>query len=533
MYKVLVVDDFAVDRTLMIHALDGLPIEVAGECQNGIEALELIRDLKPDILICDIEMPHMNGLELADALQAAGLSMHIIYCSLYNKLTYLQSAIALKCDAYLLKPFSGEELRCSVRHVIGLIAEREEQMREMAELKRLMAENRKQLVSNLYSDLILGNIQHEGELARKAALLGQRVAGQYQLALIEMDEPAQPAYQSPCHDSLMLSYRVYLMVQSIVGDQPDRQIVRLSDRQYVIVARFEPDAAAQACTRAVQALCERLITQLREMGISVSATFSDAASSPMKIRALCEQCGYRIRYKSVVGVGQLIYPTEVPDSVPGAEIDLIALQKEIRFLLNSAAHDIGPDIERLIQDGRARLNPIQLQILLQYIVLCVQIVLQEGNLRISDVCGEEHVVWQKFFELQSPEEHQRWVRMIVAVSHEYLRSRNDDRKRHFVQDVKAHIESADLRAVSIGSVAEHFSYSPNYINHVFKDETGMTILDYITLCRIARAKELLRVSGMKLSDIADQLGYSYASYFSSVFKKIEGISPKAYAERKP
>lgn len=532
MYKVLVVDDFGVDRALVIDAIADLPIEIAGECANGIEALELARHLRPDIMICDIEMPHMTGIELADALSGEGIRVHIIFCSLYSKPSYMQSAIAIKCDAYLLKPFLREELRSSVLHVIDLISEREEQMREAEDIKRLMRENRQQLVSNLCSDLIFGRIESEDELSRKAGLLGYDLGGQFQLALIEMDEPVQPSRMPANYDALTLSYKVQRLIQSTISGCAGRQLIRLSDKQTVIVARYDAAKDEQAGPRALHALCQQLIDALREMGISVSATISDRADSAMKLRALCEQCTDNIRFKSVIGPGQIIHALEVPESAPGAEIDLIALQKEIRFFLNSTTPDIRADIDRLVRAHSERLNPIQMQILFQYILVCVQIALQESNLRISDVCGEEHVVWQKFFELSSLEEQQRWVSMIASVSHSYLLGRSDDKKKCFIQDVKDYIAGTDLRTVSIGSVAEHFSYSPNYINHVFKDETDMTILDFITLCRINRAKELLKTSDMKLADIADQLGYSYASYFSAVFKKIEGMSPKAYAERK-
>ena len=127
MYSVLVVDDFAYDRqnlVNMVASFDDLPLCVVGMCENGYEALEAVHNLQPDVLICDVEMPGMNGIELANALREENNRAHIVFCSLYDKVHYLQAAIQLNCDGYLMKPVSRQELDVCLRQILLRLLER-------------------------------------------------------------------------------------------------------------------------------------------------------------------------------------------------------------------------------------------------------------------------------------------------------------------------------------------------------------------------------------------------------------------------
>jgi len=109
MYSVLIVDDFAIDRQNLadaVRSFNKLPLHIIGVCENAYDALEIIRNMETDILICDVEMPGMTGIELASTLRAESFRGRIIFCSLYDKLHYLKAAIAVHSDGYITKPFS-------------------------------------------------------------------------------------------------------------------------------------------------------------------------------------------------------------------------------------------------------------------------------------------------------------------------------------------------------------------------------------------------------------------------------------------
>ena len=118
MYSVLIVDDFAIDRQNLadaVRSFNKLPLHIIGVCENAYDALEIIRNMETDILICDVEMPGMTGIELASTLRAESFRGRIIFCSLYDKLHYLKAAIAVHSDGYITKPFSMRELLARVK----------------------------------------------------------------------------------------------------------------------------------------------------------------------------------------------------------------------------------------------------------------------------------------------------------------------------------------------------------------------------------------------------------------------------------
>lgn len=156
--------------------------------------------------------------------------------------------------------------------------------------------------------------------------------------------------------------------------------------------------------------------------------------------------------------------------------------------------------------------------------------LQENGASIEKVREDFPLFYACLPEMPSATERRRFILDALRRAHALLNSRSRDNRFSFIQEIKGYIEKSDLTGIHLGLVASRFSYSPNYLNHLFKEETGMTILDYITQCRMRKAKQMLLEPGARLSDIAEALGYSHATYFSMVFKKSEGIPPKKYME---
>ena len=157
MYSILVVDDFALDRQEIVETIqsfDDLPLFICGECENGYEALEAIRNLQPDIIICDVEMAGMTGIELASYLRKLHSEIHIVFYSLYDKVHYLRSAIQVNSDAYLMKPLSVTELRACMEQILGRMMKVERQTIEVEKLRAAMTENKISVIREFFGSII-------------------------------------------------------------------------------------------------------------------------------------------------------------------------------------------------------------------------------------------------------------------------------------------------------------------------------------------------------------------------------------------
>ena len=141
MYSVLIVDDFAIDRQNLadaVRSFNKLPLHIIGVCENAYDALEIIRNMETDILICDVEMPGMTGIELASTLRAESFRGRIIFCSLYDKLHYLKAAIAVHSDGYITKPFSRGELENCLHRIIQNFQDLDQQRQQLRQLQDTM-----------------------------------------------------------------------------------------------------------------------------------------------------------------------------------------------------------------------------------------------------------------------------------------------------------------------------------------------------------------------------------------------------------
>ena len=130
----------------------------------------------------------------------------------------------------------------------------------------------------------------------------------------------------------------------------------------------------------------------------------------------------------------------------------------------------------------------------------------------------------------SPEDCRRFAEKILLFAYQRLHQREGGRYDELIQQIKEYICTSDLKSIHLGMIADHFSYSPNYLNHIFKEVTDVTILDYITHCRIRQAKKLMTETNKNLTAIAAEVGYSHATYLSIVFKRQEGMTPKQFME---
>jgi len=158
LYKILIVDDFESDRLALrktIESWNESSIEIIGECETGLQALEFLEELIPDIIISDIEMPTLNGVDMAKIIKEKyNNNIKIIFCTLYNEFKYAKEAIAANSYGYILKPIQSEELCECVERVISEITEEVKSMQEVNSIKKTIEEFKPILADNFLKEMI-------------------------------------------------------------------------------------------------------------------------------------------------------------------------------------------------------------------------------------------------------------------------------------------------------------------------------------------------------------------------------------------
>ncbi|MFE5323128.1 response regulator [Paenibacillus sp. NPDC056579] len=540
MIKVLIVDDFQIDRDNLVQMLEKSPafshVTVTGSCGNGKEALEwlkLCEPDQPDIMITDIEMPLMDGFELVRSVRQLYPQIKIIFSSMYNEFEYAKSALYLGSYGYLLKPIDAGELLLCIRSVTDKIDSDLKARKDYEQLYGQLVEQRPYLIENLITGLMYGTISDADFVSEQLELLelapelsGSRVVA----SLIEIDGFAQLTREMSIQAKHLFRMKVLNRVRTLLGTGRHYTAISLNDAHIGVVFFICGVTMPEEGQRQVHRLLNGILLDFAKSDISLSITVSGYSNDLLSIKFLYEQCLYILRYKYLLGGGKVMHTSDIPISREKPRWDYNAIEKELQILLNTGSPD---EMTAYVNNLAARLtgngSPKELRGFFYFLMICLQNVVHAN----PEAFAGRHsltspAAWEDLLALETVSDAVEWIKDRLLLANQCLRDREGHKNRALVSKIKIYVEQHYRSNVTLESLSESLYYSPNYLNHIFKQETGRTILDYVTRFKMEKAKEMLADDRYKLYEIAEQLGYQHTAYFSSLFKKYMGFTPKDF-----
>ncbi len=517
MMKVFLVDDEIAIRENLRNSFpwEENGFQLVGEAPDGEMALPMIRDLNPDILLTDIRMPFMDGVQLCTEVKRMMPWVGVVILSGYDDFSYAQQAISLGVKEYLLKPITAQELGKALTRVAGQIAAERSAQENMENLRRDVVSGnrflREKLLASLFTDE--GDRFEDEQLMRQMRQMGVNLAANCYV-VIDIAFPLKDESRSLARASL------YDLAEATGGSVFTCGMPH--GARALVLGDNEQDAEERAYSFANSAAhlpqlenCERLL-------LSIGETVNDyydirrSMQSARHVRHVAEGQGADRR---IIGVGELNDATTVLNSLelsplyerlqyaPEGELDAI-LSEYTGSLPDSGGMELAMGYlriaaviaaRRIVEDAGA--DPQQ--------ALDEELIAQA--LRAGDAAGLEAVKALLRAAIECRDRSGQGVGDTpVGRARVYL-SKNFANPNLMLQDV----------ASEVGISQSHFST-------VFAQETGITFTQYLTGLRIAKAKELLEATPMRSSEIAFQVGYNDAHYFSYLFKKHTGLTPSEY-----
>lgn len=520
LYKVFLVEDEIVIREGIRERIDWKAngLEFCGEAPDGEMALPMIQSLKPDILITDIKMPFMNGLELTRIVHETMPEIRTVILSGHDEFEYAREAIKLGVVEYLLKPISPADL------LDVLLKISREFEKEAAEMERQKGIQESQSIpiqrDKLLLQLVLGGISSMEALEKSIQLKINLIARCYQVMLIRAEfykeQPAQ------------FDYNQYERAEQIINQVVNRESDVISFKkglgETVVILKNDSINHLQQDS---YLLTEAVKEEVRE---KTNSQISIGTSSP------CERLGDLpgAFFEALIAAQPLTSGIPVmpePESRRPDELlalDPAATEKHLSYGIKS-------DFDRYFQ---AYSSPVAKgnrtkRLYLEYIFL--DILITTANF-INDLGGDTHSILpelehceQLAASLNSLDQVRDLVKKFVDRTLDFRDRRSGSQTAALVGKARAFIdENFQNSTLSLISVAARVNLSPSHFSVVFSRETGETFIGYLTNKRIARARELLRSSSLRTSDISDRIGYENPHYFSTVFKKMTGYSPTEF-----
>ncbi|MFC4601612.1 response regulator [Cohnella hongkongensis] len=532
MFKLIIVDDFKIERENVkdIIVESGLELEVCGEYSNGKDALLALERDRPDFIITDIEMPFMDGLTFGEKVRERYPQIKVILFSFHSKFEYAKKAIDLEAYAYILKPIIDEELVGKFRE---LIEQRKAELRkrqEEEELKKLLEASKPLLVDSFKRSLFLGMDKDSEEIGQQFDYLKLDRPGARLIVLaVEVDDYEQAMAGKSREEKEMHALRISRIL--------DRQSAgsgflwsRISERLWALLV--SGDAGEETLKTTAYGVSAALIASLKENGISVSVGISPVARRLDRLSEMYEQAVHSLEYKFRLGKGQMIRCEDISDGPGSYSIPYSETQNEIAAIFHARDRERAEAfVDGLFGRIEAFASESETKNMCFTVVLYTHLALNSMNVRLDSIYGREQLLWERLMQVETIADVKTWLKNTFFTIIAYMESSHGPQYGRMVEEAIKSIRRNFRGKITVKSIADELMYSANYLNNVFKQKTGETILEHITKVRMEEAKRLIADDpGMKTYELAEAVGYNDESYFRSVFKQYTGLTPKEYKD---
>lgn len=534
MYKVMIADDEPLVRLAIKSLVDweehGFNLEM--EASNGRQALKLLEDNPDtDIIITDINMPVMDGLELISKVIDKGLNTEIIVLSAYNDYTLVREAFKLGVNDYVLKTaMEPENLLDILKATAQIIDEKKKNIAQSNQTEYVIHEKHYQ--KELILKSLLGNVDIKNVKA-DALNAGIRVFERYSsLCYIWIDDynTIEKRYQSSTLRDFTQS--VLNAILQVMSETKAGEVICISPQEYVLFLTFKEYSLNKIRGKHMDILGRVKYAIQNYVNVSVTIGVSDIRIGADSFATLFEQAERNAKLRFIFGKGRIIFPEDVEKINSYETESLIGKETEFVKALNSSDIDKAlSELEKLF-DVIKRNECCKIEkIYSNYmeLIFIMATFLCEKNTGIEEIFGKEIDFYEKILSFETGEEINNWIRNIITWVVSSLQESKNTKISKVILNARNFIkENYANDNLSLRQISEYVQLSESYFSTIFTKEIGTSFIDYLTSIRIEKAKELLEYSNLKIYEICEKVGYTNKEHFSRIFKKHVGVSPKDY-----
>ncbi|MGG3561888.1 response regulator [Neobacillus rhizosphaerae] len=522
MLNILIVDDEVIERKALTKIINSSlkNVVVIGEAPNGRKAIEMAKELRPDIIFMDIKMPGVDGVQAVKEIRKTDPGIRFIMVSAFNTFEYAKEVMQQGVKEYILKPSSKQDILEAVERVSSeILAERilkEEQQSLRENLERAVSIAQKEWVSSL-----LVNSVQDITFDEWGQLLGVEITSGYIMLL---------SLQPKGHAELSASdkqnwYRWLKEIQKVVVKNEEMIIGPLTDSQVPVLflckkteEKTNFKTSAQVIIDTVHSLFQRE-TFSAELRMGVGLPYNQAhelnQSYHEAVLAL-KQLLKTPNRRYIIGVKQGSSPESMESGV--LEVEKKLLEAVRQGDVNQVLYIFDTFVAKHADNKNVK-------------TALVKKSFEELFILISRMLHDLGISYERTPAIDESEDSkvifEKGKSHLLAVVHQVQVWRNNHAKG-MLHKAKEYIEQNYADSITLESVAEFVELSPYYLSKLFKDRFGMTFIDYLTEIRIQHAKTAIVDPGKSLKEICYSVGYKDPNYFSRVFKKQTGLSPSEF-----
>lgn len=522
-YKVLLVDDdYDVIQIIMKKInWEGLGFLVVGYANNGIKAFELVEELQPDVVMTDIKMPFMDGMELSNRIKAEYPATKILFFTGFDEFEYAKGAVRLEVEEYILKPVNSVELtEVFTRLKIKLDQEISEK-RNVEILQKYYMESLPLLQANFYSSLIAGRIR-EDEIPKYLSDYQLSFSESFFCCLIIHTSSSQvPDNMNP----LLLSTSVHKQAKErLVEKWSAKCFMYLGNT--ILITQLKTENEVSELTDDCDRFCKYCRTII---GAVVTIGIGKVCDSILALSQSYNSAREAVSYRVIYGASKAINMKEVVSQPAQAKVNDAELSDLFKMIRLGSEEDVVKAVDRYLAHTSFPNKSLQ-----QYHIDMMELISTlyrfaiNNDILADDFLGDIRKLYSSLLDFEATTLQNWLIDCCLSFRKKLIQARSSSRQS-FVSKAKEYVSQnyADTE-LSLDHICEILGVSNSYFSSIFKKETGNSFISYLTDYRMDRASCQLVETNEKSYIIAKNVGYADPNYFSYVFKRRFGVSPSKY-----
>ncbi|HIS26669.1 MAG TPA: response regulator [Candidatus Pullilachnospira intestinigallinarum] len=517
MYRYLIIDDEMLIRKGTIKKLKPLEPQVicCGEAENGEEGIRMARELQPDIIILDMQMPVMDGMQLLPWMAEHFPGVPLIVISGFQNFDYMKQAISSKAVDYILKPFGKEEIQKTVMNAVEALQNKESQEQQILSMQEEKEEACYALDRKLLYNLIMGYDTEDATISSERLYFINQAHNLVLLTVYSVSGDEIPSMQENLEKTGFADLVLYL----------PHTFIRQSGFWILFLPEYEAESAKSA--RLLKQFLDTLRTKMEDspflVGISdVHRDIQELHRAYLETtEALnCQKVGKEM-------AGEFFYSETGPPMdiqwegeeeflfrIESGQMELVKKMAEELFDWYSGIPDCTlADVKRHCEHvgGRCR------QIMSRYL----------GQKKEQSASPEMQAVVNTLFTLKDVENY--YLQFYLNIAH-LLRPHSIYNTGELIDQIQTYMKKNYQKSITQDFLASLFFLNRSYLSQLFRKKTGQKFIDYLNEIRIEKAKEQLISTDKKMYQIARSVGYDNVKYFFRIFRKKTGFSPEQFRE---
>ncbi|WP_170311516.1 response regulator [Vallitalea okinawensis] len=518
MYKILIVDDERVVR-LALHNMiewEEMGVELIGEAKDGLEALKMIEEYGAHIIITDLKMPNMDGIQLIQELKKQQFTGKILVLSNYDDFKLVKKAMQLGVIDYILKvTMKVHDLKEAITKVIQLLDEDKEKKAKSIDNKIQARRGEK-----LYREKMVRSILHEEpqcpiQFHQFLQDLSIHVQMESNLMFyIQIDALAGAIHSQKIKDIQLLSFSIKNIISEIIHRRTVGEIVDLSPKEFVLIT--PSDAIDDPLSLA------KRIAYMLNMYINLSVSIVIAKGKGMELHRILKESQKYISCKFYHGPSNILY---LNDSSIDFELD-VDYEKLLRSIRGRVYNKEWAQVYQIFvsmmeRGKKENIYPVIIKnvclVLLDHIV----------NVQKDPSLWRYEKLEEELHHVEFMDEYSNKIKELLnkLEQQSYKKIDNQD---SVIEQVEQYILGNMNKKITLKKLAEYVHLNPSYLSRLFKQIKGVSLIDYSNQLKIDKAKEILQQEDISIQQVGRAIGIQDPYYFNKVFKKYVGISPSVY-----